>query len=456
MALPKRKLVAAATTLLTTTMLTAAVAILGVGIHLSKSWAGFQDSPKELIDEVWQVIDREYVDGTFNGVDWRAVRKEYLSKDYKSPKETYTAIREMLKKLDDPYTRFMDPDQFKTMQIETSGELTGVGIQIAEDEKTKKITIISPIEGSPAAAAGVLAKDVLIKIDGKSTKGMDVNQAVALIRGAVNTKVKLTVQRGDRELSFDLMRQKIEIHPVRASLREGPTGPVGYIRLVQFSANAASEMRDAIKKLEQQGAEGYVLDLRSNPGGLLFASAEIARMFMDKGTIVSTKDRQGFSDLMRAGRGNLTLKPLVVLIDGGSASASEILAGALQDNKRATLIGDKTFGKGLVQSVQPLGENTGIAVTIAHYYTPSGRDINKKGIEPDIVVKVTDEQRQKLTRDDVATAKDPQYSKAIAVLNDVILAQKGQPAPSVQTEVAPESTSPQTNVTPKVPEKTNL
>jgi carboxyl-terminal processing protease len=416
MALSKRGMIVGATVLLS-----AAVAVTGAGLHLSsKSWAGLRESPKELIDEVWQVIDYEYVDGTFNGVDWRAVRREYLSKNYASQEAAYKAAREMLKKLDDPYTRFMDPEQFKTMQIDTSGELTGVGIQIAEDEKTKKITVISPIEGSPASEAGIRSKDVLIKIDDKSTEGMDVNHAVTLIRGQENTPVTLTVKRGDEELSFKLTRTKIEIHPVRFSVKPSPAGPIGYIRLVQFSANAAPEMEAAIKALNKENVAGYILDLRSNPGGLLFASAEIARMFLDQGTIVSTVDRQGESDRMTAKGKSLTDKPLVVLIDGGSASASEILAGALQDNNRAELVGAKSFGKGLVQSVQRLGDGSGMAVTIAKYFTPSGRDINKKGIEPNVAVKLTEEQLKNLTREQIATEADLQYAKALSVLDQKI------------------------------------
>ncbi|AFY60018.1 carboxyl-terminal processing protease CtpC [Synechococcus sp. PCC 6312] len=431
MGLKKQGLVVGATALLTV-----AVALAGAELHPSKSWAGFRQSPKELVDEVWQVIDREYVDATFNGQDWRAVRREFLSKTYTTPDQAYTAAREMLEKLNDPYTRFMDPEQFRSMQIETSGELTGVGITITQDEKTKDITVVSPVEGSPAAEAGILAKDIILKIDNKPTKGMDLNEAVGMIRGQVNTKVTLTIKRGNETFDRVLTRARIEIHPVKASIRQTPNGPIGYIRLVQFSSNAAGEMRNAIREQEKQGVTGFILDLRSNPGGLLFSSAEIARMFLPQGTIVSTINRQGEADRLRAGRGFLTDKPLVVLIDGGSASASEILAGALQDNKRAVLVGTKSFGKGLVQSVQPVGEGSGMAVTIAKYYTPSGRDINKKGIEPDVEVKITEAQRESLTRDDIATPKDPQYAKALSILNQEVLAQQKQaqkPAPASST-----------------------
>ena len=422
MVITKRSLVLGATAVVLTT-----VAVTGAGIYLSKSQAFFSESPKELVDEVWQIIDRQYVDATFNQVDWKAVRDKYLKRSYANQEEAYTAIREMLKQLEDPYTRFMDPEEFKNMQIDTSGQLSGVGIQLAQDEETKKLMVIAPIEDTPAFKAGVLAKDVITKIDGKSTQGMDVNDAVKLIRGQEGTPVTLTIQRGNQEKDYQLRRARIEIRPVRYSLQNTPTGKVGYIRLNQFSANAAEEMRDSIKDLETQRVTGYILDLRSNPGGLLYSSIEIARMWLPEGTIVSTVDRQGETDRQQANNRALTNKPMVVLVDGGSASASEILSGALQDNKRAVLVGTKTFGKGLVQSVRGLGDGSGMAVTIAHYLTPEGRDINKLGITPNVVVELTDAQRKELQQDrtKIGTPADAQYAKAVDVLKQEIASKQG-------------------------------
>ncbi|NES95584.1 MAG: S41 family peptidase [Desertifilum sp. SIO1I2] len=406
-----------------TAVMIAAVAVAGAGIHL-RGQAFFQDSPKELVDEVWQIIDRNYVDATFNQVDWKALRTEYLNRNYTTKDEAYKAVREMLGKLEDPYTRFMNPDEFRNMQIDTSGELTGIGIQLAQDEETKKLVVISPIEDTPAFQAGILAKDIITRIDGKSTEGMDVNDAVQLIRGPVGTEVTITILRDNQETDYQIKRERIEIHPVRYSVQESKDGPIGYIRLTQFSARASSEMRDAIKDLETKNVAGYILDLRSNPGGLLYASVEIARMWIPNGAIVSTVDRQGETDRQQANNRALTDKPLVVLVDGGSASASEILSGALQDNNRAILVGTQTFGKGLVQSVRPLGDGSGLAVTIAKYLTPSGRDINKAGIKPDITVELTDEQKQALRRDrdQIGTMADPQYAKAMETLNREIAA----------------------------------
>lgn len=407
----------------TTALVGAGVVVIGANLWQS-SWAVFKESPKEVVDEVWQVINHDYVDATFNGNDWRNIRNQYLNRNYTSKKEAYKAVQEMLEKLEDPYTRFMDPEQFKSMQIDTSGELTGVGIQITQDEETEAITVISPIEGSPAAEAGLLSQDIIVSVDGKSTKGMDINGVVSLIRGPVNSKVTLTVLRENKKLNFTVTRARIEIHPVRFSYKNNSAGGVGYIRLNQFSNNASAEMREAIQALNEKQVAGFILDLRSNPGGLLYSSAEIARMWMGKGTIVSTVDRKGGEDQLTSGKNTLTNKPLVILVDGGSASASEILAGALQDNKRAVLIGTKTFGKGLVQSVHPLEDGSGLAVTVAKYFTPNGRDINKKGIVPDIEVKLTDAQREALFQDQdkIGTTADPQYAKALAILNEKILA----------------------------------
>ncbi|MBF2007302.1 MAG: S41 family peptidase [Chlorogloeopsis fritschii C42_A2020_084] len=420
-----RKTISTGLTLGATVVTLSTIAVTSLGIH-SRGQALFEESPKELIDEVWQVINRQYVDGTFNQVDWQAVRREYLNKSYTNKQEAYKSIREMLKKLEDPYTRFMDPQEFKSMQVDTSGELTGIGIQIGLDEKTKKLTVIAPIDDTPASKAGLLAKDIIVMINGKSTEGMDTNEAVALIRGEPGTQVKLTILRNNQQKEFTITRARIEIHPVEYSLKESSAGKIGYIRLKQFSANASKEMRDAIKNLENKQVTGYILDLRSNPGGLLFSSVEIARMWMDKGGIVSTIDRRGEVEKEVANGRALTNKPLVVLVDKGSASASEILSGALQDNKRAVVVGSQTFGKGLVQSVRPLGDGSGLAVTIAKYHTPSGKDINKHGINPDIIVDLNDKQRQDLwlnERDKIGTLADPQFAKAVEVLGKEIAAQ---------------------------------
>lgn len=413
MVIKKRGLVLGATAFFLTS-----VAVAGTGIRLSQTQAFFRESPKELVDEVWQIVNRQYVDATFNQVDWREVRKEYLERDYATKEEAYEAIKEMLETLEDPYTRFMNPEEFNNMKVDTSGELTGVGIQIAQDEETNHLIVISPIEDTPAFDAGILAKDIITKIDGISTEGMDVNEAVTLIRGKPGTEVTLTIKRGDREIDYPLTRASIQIHPVKARIEETEQGKIGYIRLTQFSAQASKEMKEAIQSLNEENVVGFVLDLRSNPGGLLISSVEIARMWFNEGRIVSTVDRLGESERYSANNTALTDKPLVILVDGGSASASEILSGALQDHDRAVIVGTQTFGKGLVQSVRGLGDGSGLSVTIAKYLTPDGRDINKEGITPDVVYEMTEEERKalQLERDRIGTVEDPQFSKALEVL----------------------------------------
>ena len=377
------------------------------------------DSPKEVIDQTWQIVFRDYLDinGKYKPEQWRSLRRDVLAKSYGSPKEAYEAIRGMLGSLDDPYTRFLDPREFKEMQIDTSGELSGVGIQLSLDKETKNLVVVSPIEGSPASRAGVQPKDVIVAIDGKSTKGMSTEDAVKLIRGQAGTKVTLTLKRKAQTLELPLTRERIELHAVDHQINTSADGvKVGYIRLKQFNATATKDMRQAVKDLEEKGAQGYVLDLRSNPGGLLMASVEIARQWLNEGTIVSTKTRDGIQDVKRANGRALTTKPMVVLVNEGSASASEILSGALQDNNRAVLVGQKTFGKGLVQSVRGLSDGSGMTVTIAKYLTPSGRDIHKHGIDPDVTAKMTELEAQRLKLEDLGTKKDSQYRVAESTL----------------------------------------
>ena len=412
----------------------------GVITHPAAVLAAFEDNPKAIVDEAWQIVNAEYVDGTFNNSNWEKVREEYLGKEYKSKEEAYTAVRQMLSKLKDPYTRFMDPKAYASMQVDTSGELTGVGIQIDIDPKTKELLVIAPIEDTPAAKAGIQPKDIVQAIDGVATKGMSRELAVSKIRGKAGSSVKFTIRRGSKVFDVDLMRSRIELKAVKSDTRPllsavgtQQTGQLGYIRLTQFTGTAAKEMRQAVQDLNKKNVDGFVLDLRSNPGGLLYASAEIAELFMGEGTIVTTQNREGEVERLSANHHSLTDKPLVILVNEGSASASEILSGALKDNKRAVLVGAKTFGKGLVQSVHSLADGSGMAVTIAHYKTPSGADIHKKGIQPDFKVALP----KKFKPIEVATTADPQYVQAVQALTKVITeAKAGTPAEAPAADVS--------------------
>ena len=256
----------------------------------------------------------------------------------------------------------------------------GVGIQISLDEVTNQIVVVSPIEGTPAFLAGIKPKDIIVSIDGKPIDGLSIDSTVKLIRGKKGTKVELGIIRDEELLNISLIRDRIEINVVDSRINNTVSGAkIGYVRLKQFNAKSPKEMSLSINKLEKQKPFGYVLDLRSNPGGLLEASIEIARQWINTGIIVSTKTKDGITDIRKAKSRALTNRPVVVLIDEGSASASEILSGAIKDNKRGVLVGKKTFGKGLVQSVRSLSDGSGLTVTVAKYLTPSGKDINKNG-----------------------------------------------------------------------------
>jgi carboxyl-terminal processing protease len=394
---------------------TAAVSLFGPG--LGRVRAALQDSPKAVLDEAWQIVNREYVDGNFNQVDWKATRQSLLSKNYSSNKEAYQALRKALEKLGDPYTRFMDPAQYRSLTDQTSGELSGVGIRLEVSEKSKVLTVVEPIENSPALKAGIKTGDHIVSINGKSTQGMTVEDASNLIRGDVGTKVNLEIRRsGTSDFTVALTRARIELPTVR------------------YTLNQQEQMRKAIKGLSDQKVDGFVLDLRGNPGGLLQASVEISRMWMDQGAIVRTVDRKGKSEELANNQTAMTKLPMVVLVDGNSASSSEILTGALKDNGRAVIVGSQTFGKALVQSVHNLSDGSGLAVTIAHYYTPKGTDISHKGISPDIKIDLTEQDKKELIANPkwFATMKDPQYSKAVTELEKIILAQPQRNTPERQ------------------------
>ncbi len=378
------------------------------------------NSYKEVIDHVWQIVYRDFLDssGKFQKSNWINLRKEVLSKTYSDSNEAYDAIRDMLSNLDDSYTRFLEPKEFNQMRIDTSGELTGVGIQIVKDKESDDLIIISPIEGTPAFDAGIKARDKILSIDDISTEGMNIEEAVKLIRGQRGTKVKLEILRGSNSFFKILSREKIEIKSVSSKVNQTKNGlSIGYVRIKQFNANASKETRDAIKDLETKKVAGYVLDLRSNPGGLLDSSIDISRHFINKGVIVSTVSKDGLKETKKGNGQALTKKPLVVLVNEGSASASEIVSGAIKDNKRGKLVGKKTFGKGLVQSMRPLVDGSGLTVTVAKYLTPNGTDINKSGIIPDIEVKMN---INPILQREIGTRKDKQYRAGEKELINII------------------------------------
>lgn len=406
-----------------------ALLVLGSALLPSTSRATLiTDSPKEVIDEAWQIIYRNYLVsiGEYDRGSWRQLRKELLSKSYSTKEEAYEAIRGMLLTLEDPYTRFMDPDEFRELYIDTTGELTGVGIQLSFDEETQRLKVVEPIKDGPAATAGVETNDHIVAIDGKDARGMSSEDAVKLIRGPVGSVITLTIERDGEDFDVVIIRDRISINPVVSRINTTSAGiQVGYIRLKQFSANAAADMSKAVKDMEAQGVDAYVLDLRFNPGGLLDASVAISDHWLEVGVpIVSI--HSGHSNRTRFTRDKpLTDDPLAVLVNEVSASASEILSGAIQDNGRGKLVGEQTFGKGLVQSVRSLSDGSGLTVTISKYLTPDGRDIHREGIEPDVKSSLSIEELGNLGVDSLGTTKDRQYRVAEGIVLEAALAQSG-------------------------------
>ena len=319
---------------------------------------------------------------------YERVRADYVEKP-DDGKLVATAINGMLAGLD-PHSSYMDPGSLRDLQVQTRGEFGGLGIEVTMEDGLVKV--VAPIDDTPAAKAGVMANDIIIKLDDEQLRGLTLNQAVEKMRGPVNTKIKLTIMRKgqDKPIDVSIVRDVIRVKSVR-SHTEGDD--VGYIRVTQFNEQTTDGLKKAISDLTSQlGADkikGFVIDLRNNPGGLLDQAISVSDAFLDKGEIVSTRGRNAEeTQRFNAHAGDLTEgKPLIVLINGGSASAAEIVAGALQDDKRATLVGTRSFGKGSVQTIIPMGADKGaLRLTTARYFTPSGRSIQAKGIEPDIKV----------------------------------------------------------------------
>ena len=381
---------------------------------------------QKLLLQSWRIVNQSYLDETLNHQNWWKLREKYIKKPLRNREEAYTAIEEMLATLDDPFTRLLRPEQYRSLQVNTSGELSGVGLQININPETKLIEVISPLAGSPAEAAGIQPKDSILEIDGVDTKTITLDEAAAMMRGKTGTKVSIRVKSGidkaAKPRNVEIVRDRISLNPVYTALDTSTDKKVGYVRLTQFSANAAEEIAHGVNDLEKQGAEAYILDLRNNPGGLLQAGVEIARMWIDNGTIVYTVNRQGALGSFDSNSEILTDEPLVVLVNQGTASASEILAGALQDNGRALLVGEKTFGKGLIQSLFELPDGAGLAVTVAKYETPNHTDINKLGIMPDDVVA-----QEPITYAQITTEADEQYQEALKLVTqgESVLAKAG-------------------------------
>lgn len=397
-----------------------------------------QDSPKAVLDQAWQIVNQEYVDDHFNHTDWQATRQRLLSQEYSSPEAAYNALRAALRQLNDPYTRFLSPSEYSDLTDQTAGEISGIGVQVQRNDNRVVITAITP--DSPAEQAGLVVGDHIVMVDGQSTTHLTAEGVAQRLRGDENSQVTLSVARnGGSPRSVIVTRARMETPAVDYARRTVGGRAIGYIRLTEFNAHAAEQMERAILALTEEGVEGFVLDLRGNPGGLLLSSIDIGRMWLQHGPIVRTVYRDGTSESLSANRTALTQLPLTVLVDRRSASSSEILTGALQDNNRATVVGTPTFGKALVQTLHGLADGSGLTVTVAHYFTPNGTDISRKGITPDVTVELNDRQRNELFSNPnrLGTDADLQYLRATEVLEQTIIARQNSQGPRQLGQVQP-------------------
>lgn len=340
------------------------------------------------------ILDQKYV----NYIDNKGINES---------KMIDPSIKGMVESLGDPYTVYMDKKEYDELKTTTEGSYAGIGIYVGEQDN--KILVIAPIEDSPAAKAGIKAGDVIMKVDGQSVTAKDTDKAVALMKGKINTKVTLTIQRANvGVMNIQVTRATIVLKTVKGEMLDNS---IGYIRITTFDQNTANEFDSALKDLQGKGMKGLIIDLRDNPGGLLDVCAKIADRILGKGTIVYTIDKQGKKESLESDASKLNV-PLAVLVNGNSASASEILSGAIRDFKAGTLVGTKTFGKGIVQEILPFNDGTALKVTTARYYTPSGECIQGKGITPNVVIDLP----ESIKGTNFTRAQDVQLQKAIEVV----------------------------------------
>ncbi|HRY52773.1 MAG TPA: S41 family peptidase [Candidatus Portnoybacteria bacterium] len=390
------------------------IIVLAVGIFAGGFWYGQNTRPA--IEKVSGLQNLE--DGKTSSVDfslfwdaWVKVQEKFVNRgnlDYQ--KMVYGAISGMLNSLEDPYTVFMTPEENKDFSQSLKGSLEGIGAEVGMRKGI--ITIISPLADSPAMAAGLKAGDKVLKVDDKATSGMFVDEAVSYIRGAKGTQVVLTILRDGwtETKEFKITRDVINIPIVKLEIKSVGNKKIAYLALYHFTDNSTAEFANAVQQILTSGAEGIVLDLRNNPGGYLESSVEIASWFLDKNQLVVAEDYGNGKKIEHKSSGinKLNGYPVAVLINQGSASASEILAGALRDNKGIILIGEKSFGKGSVQELEQLSSGTSLKITVAKWLTPSGHSIMDDGLEPDVKVEITN--------DDVDNGRDPQLDRALELL----------------------------------------
>jgi carboxyl-terminal processing protease len=341
---------------------------------------------QQLVVEAWRLVNQSYVDPPrFEQVEWKRLRQKALEQPIHTSRDAYDAISTMLAPLGDPYTRLLRPEEYSTLKANTQGSVNGVGLQLALRSADEQIIVIAPLDGSPAAEALIPSGTALLAVNGVSTTELGLDGTAAALRGEVGSRVLLLLETpAGQSRELELERRIVNLQPVRSRLIEQDGHQLAYLRITQFSEPVPAQVEAVLTSEAIARSDGLILDLRNNSGGLVSAGLAVANDLLNNEPIVTTQDRDGLSSPTQAGPGQLYEGPLVTLVNGGTASASEILAGALQDDDRSVLLGSRTFGKGLIQTLIPLGDGSGLAVTVARYLTPSGRDIQNLGILPDL------------------------------------------------------------------------
>ncbi len=344
---------------------------------------------KQFVLDAWTLVNEGYYDPErLDEIQWKKIRQKTLQKQIETSNEAYSAIEDMLKPLEDPFTRILRPKDYELLKTSNFGsEINGVGLQLGEDEMTKDIKVISTLAGSPAEEAGIISGDQIDKVDGISCSELGLANTASKLRGESGTKVLVQIKSlSDETKEIDLERRSVDLRPVRTKRLRDDSHTIGYLRITQFSESVPKKIEEALQELKDKEVEGVILDLRNNSGGLVSSGIAVADSFLSEQPIVETKDRKGIKDAIISQKNTFFDGPMVTLVNKGTASASEILAGSLQDNKRSTLMGEQTYGKGLIQSLKSLGEDSGIAITVASYLTPQGNNIQGKGITPDKIL----------------------------------------------------------------------
>jgi carboxyl-terminal processing protease len=357
---------------------------LGLWLGLASPAAALSDA-QQIVVEAWRLVNQSYVDPQrFEAVHWKRLRQKILERPISTSGDAYDAIDTMLAPLGDPYTRLLRPVDYGSLMANTKGTVSGVGLQLALRSADERIVVIAPLEGSPAAEAGIVSGTAVLAVNGIDTGALGLEGTANDLRGQDGSRVLVLLQEPNgRRRELELQRRQVNLQPVRSKTIRHQGHLLGYLRITQFSEPVPEQVRLALQGSDFAHIEGLILDLRNNSGGLVNAGVAVANAFFDRQPIVETESRDGIRTPLQASAGQLYGGPMLTLVNGGTASASEILAGALQDNGRSALLGGRTFGKGLIQTLIPLGDGSGLAVTVARYLTPSGRDIQNLGIEPD-------------------------------------------------------------------------